>query len=65
VVDRLLDRTVVDGSVDMFARGTWDLGLSLRKLQTGNLRHYVMLIAFGTVLLFVVISYMHDFMISG
>ena len=65
VVDRWLDRTVVDGSVNTFARGTWDLGLSLRRLQTGNLRHYVMLIAVGTVLLFVVISYMHDFMLTG
>jgi NADH-quinone oxidoreductase subunit L len=65
VVDRLLDRTVVDGSVNTFARGTWDLGLSLRKLQTGNLRHYVMLIVVCTVLLFMVVTYMRDLMLSG
>ncbi|MEO2045201.1 MAG: proton-conducting transporter membrane subunit, partial [Pirellulales bacterium] len=65
VVYMLLDRTVVDGSINTFARGTWDLGVSLKKLQTGNLRHYVMLIVVSTVLLFVVITYMHEFMLSG
>ena len=65
VVDMLLDRTVVDGTVNTFARGTWDFGLALRKLQTGNLRQYVMLIVICTVLLFVLIVYLPFFVASG
>jgi NADH-quinone oxidoreductase subunit L len=48
VVDALFDRTVVDGSVNTFAHWTWDFGLLLRKLQTGNLRQYVLFIVMGT-----------------
>jgi proton-translocating NADH-quinone oxidoreductase chain L len=51
VVDFLFDRTVVDGSVNSFAHWTWDFGLLLRKLQTGNLRQYVLFIVAGTCLL--------------
>ena len=60
VVDAVLDRTIVDGSVNTFARGTWDTGLWLRKLQTGSLRQYVMFIAVGTILLFVAISFVQN-----
>ena len=56
VVDGLFDQTVVDGTVNTFASGTWNLGLWLRKLQTGSLRQYVMFIVVGTVALFVTIS---------
>ena len=65
VVDVLFDRTVVDGSVNGLARGTWDFGLSLRKLQTGSLRQYVMFIAIGTVLLFVAITAVQAYLPSG
>ena len=60
VVDAVLDRTLVDGSVNAFARGTWDTGLWLRKIQTGSLRQYVMFIAVGTILLFVAISFVRN-----
>lgn len=60
VVDAVLDRTLVDGSVNTFARGTWDTGLWLRKIQTGSLRQYVMFIAVGTILLFVAISFVQN-----
>lgn len=60
VVDAVLDRTIVDGSVNTFARGTWDTGLWLRKIQTGSLRQYVMFIAVGTILLFVAISFVQN-----
>ncbi len=56
VVDALFDQTVVDGTVNTFASGTWSLGLWLRRIQTGNLRQYVMFIVIGTVALFVTIS---------
>ncbi|HEX6963419.1 MAG TPA: NADH-quinone oxidoreductase subunit L, partial [Lacipirellula sp.] len=48
VVDVLFDRGVVDGSVNTFANWTWDFGLLLRRLQTGNLRQYVLFIVMGT-----------------
>ncbi len=60
VVDAIVDRTLVDGTVNTLARGTWDTGLWLRKIQTGSLRQYVMFIAAGTILLFVAISFVQN-----
>ena len=60
VVDAVFDRTLVDGTANGLARGTWDVGLWLRKLQTGSLRQYVMFIAVGTILLFVAISFVQN-----
>ncbi|GIW94798.1 MAG: NADH-quinone oxidoreductase subunit L [Pirellulaceae bacterium] len=54
--DRLADRMVVDGSVNLAAAWTYDIGLSLRRLQTGRLRQYVMFIVIGTLAIFVLIS---------
>jgi NADH-quinone oxidoreductase subunit L len=52
------DRFIIDNTVDTFAEKTWDLGLSLRSLQTGRLRQYVMFIVVGTIVLFAVASLM-------
>ena len=60
VVDAVFDRTLVDGTVNTLARGTWGTGLWLRKLQTGSLRQYVMFIAVGMILLFVAISFVQN-----
>jgi NADH-quinone oxidoreductase subunit L len=60
VVDAVFDRTLVDGMANGLARGTWDTGLWLRKIQTGSLRQYVMFIAVGTILLFVAISFVQN-----
>ncbi len=60
IVDVVLDRTIVDGTVNTLASGTWDTGLWLRKIQTGSLRQYVMFIAVGTILLFVAISFVRN-----
>lgn len=54
--DRVADRTIVDGSVNLFANWTYSLGLSLRAVQTGKLRQYVMFIVIGAVAIFVLIS---------
>ena len=62
VVDFLFDQTVVDGTVNTFASGTWGFGLWLRRLQTGNLRQYVMFIVVGTVLLFVAITFLQNYL---
>jgi proton-translocating NADH-quinone oxidoreductase chain L len=62
VVDALFDQTLVDGTVNTFAAGTWNFGLWLRRLQTGNLRQYVMFIVVGTVLLFVAITFVQSYL---
>ncbi|MEM8945577.1 MAG: NADH-quinone oxidoreductase subunit L [Planctomycetota bacterium] len=56
----LLDNKIVNGFVDTFAKGTWDTGVWLKRLQTGSLRQYVMFIAVGTILLFVAISFVQN-----
>jgi NADH-quinone oxidoreductase subunit L len=58
-VDFMLDRKLVDGSVNTFANWTWDFGLLLRKLQTGSLREYVLFIVVATWLIgFAYVFYM-------
>jgi NADH-quinone oxidoreductase subunit L len=52
-VAKLGDRMIIDNFVDGVAARTWNLGLSLRAVQTGRLRQYVMFIVVGTILLFV------------
>jgi proton-translocating NADH-quinone oxidoreductase chain L len=50
------DRWIIDNFVDTVAAKTWGLGLSMRSIQTGRLRQYVMFIVVGTVVLFIVAS---------
>ena len=52
-VDAWFDRVVVDGIVNLAGRATWKAGLELKRMQTGNLRQYVMFIVVGTVAIFV------------
>ena len=47
---------IIDNFVDTLAEKMWNLGLSLRGLQTGKLRQYVMFIVVGTIVLFAVAS---------
>jgi NADH-quinone oxidoreductase subunit L len=56
-IDDLIDRFFVDGAVNLTAAWIWSLGNSLRGLQTGKLRHYVMLIVIGTVALTIIINF--------
>ena len=53
----LADRTIVDGFVDTLAKCTHSVGLSLRAVQTGRLRQYVMFIVVGAVAIFILISF--------
>ncbi|PQO30692.1 NADH-quinone oxidoreductase subunit L [Blastopirellula marina] len=55
--DFWIDRRGVDGFVNWFSRRTYRLGSSLRTVQTGSLRQYVMLIVISTVTLFLILSY--------
>ncbi len=57
VVSVVGDRFIIDKSVDTFAEKTWDMGLALRRFQTGRLRQYVMFIVVGTVVLFLIASF--------
>ncbi|MBS0202043.1 MAG: NADH-quinone oxidoreductase subunit L [Planctomycetes bacterium] len=50
--DRLFDENMVDGLVNMVGNVTRSIGYSLRVVQTGRLRQYVMWIAVGVVVLF-------------
>jgi NADH-quinone oxidoreductase subunit L len=59
--DAVVDRRVVDGTVNWVAYKTWDLGVGLRTAQTGRIRQYVMFIVVATVALFVLISFRWSF----
>ena len=59
-LDDKIDRLFVDGLVNWLARLTYSIGLSFRQLQTGRLRQYVVFIAIGTVLLFVILGFLHS-----
>jgi NADH-quinone oxidoreductase subunit L len=59
------DRWLIDNGVDTFADKTWDLGLSLRSLQTGRLRQYVMFIVVCTIALFLVATLWWRFAVAG
>jgi len=56
-IDDAIDRYVVDGLINRLADWTYSFGLTLRNVQTGRLREYVMLIAVGTVALFVLATF--------
>jgi proton-translocating NADH-quinone oxidoreductase chain L len=56
-IDDLIDRYFVDGLVNLTAAWIWSLGNSLRGLQTGKLRQYVMLIVIGTIALTIIINF--------
>ena len=55
--DWLADRSIVDGLVNLIASWTYAIGVSLRAVQTGRLRQYIMFIVIGAVALFIVISF--------
>jgi NADH-quinone oxidoreductase subunit L len=53
--DRLFDERVVDGLVNLMANVTYAVGGSFRRLQTGQLRQYLMLIAVAVIMLSVIL----------
>jgi len=63
--DTTVDRGLVDGSIDRFARGTFSFGNSLRRVQTGSLRQYVMFIVVGTLSLYAVASVLWKYTVAG
>jgi NADH-quinone oxidoreductase subunit L len=55
--DRIPDRIIVDGTVNVVGRWMYSLGLALRVIQTGKLRQYIVFIVIGAIGLFVLISF--------
>ena len=53
----IADQSIVDGFVNLFAAWTYSLGLSLRAIQTGRIRQYVMFIVIGAIAIFALISF--------
>jgi NADH-quinone oxidoreductase subunit L len=53
----IADRVIVDGFVNVFAGWTYSAGVSLRNVQTGRLRQYVLFIVVGAVALFILVSF--------
>ncbi len=53
--DRRFDEGVIDGLVNLLGSVTFAFGRSLRVIQTGQLRQYVMFIAVGVVTLFMLL----------
>jgi len=51
------DRTIVDGFVDKLAAVTYSTAVSMRRIQTGSLRTYVVSIVVGMVIVFVLVSW--------
>ena len=54
--DKKFDETVVDGFVNLVAEVTFGTGRSLRNVQTGQLRQYVMFLAVGVVGIWVLVQ---------
>ncbi|MCA9119334.1 MAG: NADH-quinone oxidoreductase subunit L [Planctomycetales bacterium] len=61
----LADQTIVDGFLDGLASKTYSLGLSLRTVQTGRIRQYVMFIVIGAVAIFILISFFWNPTLAG
>ena len=55
-LDDWIDRLFVDGLVNLTARCTYGLGMRLRTIQTGNIRQYVLILATGTVAIFILLT---------
>ena len=52
--DYVIDRIMVDGLANLIARWTYSVGLSMRRVQTGKLRQYVLFIVVGVFILWAV-----------
>ena len=59
------DRSIVDRFVNTLADYTYAAGVSLRRLQTGSIREYVMFIVVGSVAIFLLISFFWNPTLAG
>ncbi len=63
--DNVADRTIVDGFFNRVADVAYAVGLSLRRVQVGQLRQYVMFIVLGTIIIFLLISFFWNPTLAG
>lgn len=63
--DTTIDRGLIDGSLDSFARQTFAIGNAFRRIQTGSLRQYVLFIVFGTLGLLAAASVAWKYSVAG
>jgi len=63
--EKFADRFVVDRFVNVLAENTYALGVSLRRMQTGSIREYVMFIVVGSVAIFLLISFFWNPTLAG
>ena len=64
-LDNWIDRIFVDRLIDLAAGGIYAVGIWLRRIQTGNLRQYIMLLALGIIALFVIINMYQNYSMFG
>ncbi len=64
-LDDWIDRIFVDNTVNLLAQWTYSTGLWLRRIQTGNIRQYVMWLGAGLVGLFVLMSLYWNYAMAG
>ncbi len=55
--ERVVDQGLVDGVVNVVGRWTYSIGASLRVVQTGSLRQYVMFLAIALIAIFLIVSF--------
>jgi NADH:ubiquinone oxidoreductase subunit 5 (subunit L)/multisubunit Na+/H+ antiporter MnhA subunit len=60
-LNNLFDKLIVDGLYNGIAAWTYGIGSSLRNVQTGRTRQYVVSIVVGTLVLFVLITFFWNF----
>jgi NADH-quinone oxidoreductase subunit L len=65
VWDRVADRSIVDGFFNLVARWAFAVGLSLRVVQTGSLRQYVVFLVIAAVAIFILISFFWNPTLAG
>jgi NADH-quinone oxidoreductase subunit L len=56
-IDGWIDNNIVDGLVNLVGNTTFNLGTSMRNVQTGYLRSYVLFLVLAAVAIFALLSY--------
>jgi NADH-quinone oxidoreductase subunit L len=64
-LDNWIDRIFVDRLIDLMAAGIFAVGIRLRRIQTGNIRQYIMLLALGLIALFVAMNMYQNYSMFG
>ncbi len=55
VFKNIVDNIMIDGLIHTISQKTIDLGLSIRKIQTGKIKDYIYSLTFGVILILVIV----------